>query len=246
MTNLKELQRTWDQLGHDDPMWAILTDPDKRGGGWDREAFFRTGEENIEQLMSWLGQLGIEPPRGAALDFGCGVGRLTQALAARCERAVGVDIAPRMIELARTFNRHGDACEYVLNERDDLGTFDDATFDLVYSALTLQHMEPRFAKRYLAEFLRVLRPGGLLVFQLPHRPAESAGWLRTAAPEFVRRTWYGLKRATARSGEMEMHGIPRRRVVDLLESNGGQVVEIQDDPHAAPGWMSLRYCVRRR
>lgn len=245
MTSLEQLQRTWDELGHADPMWAILTDPRKRGNRWDRESFFETGRQDIGQLFEWIEEMDALPARGRALDFGCGVGRLTQALAARFDEIVGVDIAPRMIEPAREFNTRGDRCAYVLNDRDDLGVFGDASFDFVYTVITLQHMEPRFSKRYLAEFVRILRPGGLLIFQLPDRPDESVGWIRATAPAIVRRAWRRLKRAAGRQGLMEMHGIPRETVVGLLESAGAEVVAVRDNDTSAPGWHSLRYAARR-
>ena len=71
-----------------------------------------------------------------------------------------------MIELARLHDRTG-RCRFVLNETDRLPGIASGTFDFVYSNIVLQHVEPRFTRRYLAEFVRVLRPGGLLVFQLP-------------------------------------------------------------------------------
>ncbi|HEX8929982.1 MAG TPA: class I SAM-dependent methyltransferase, partial [Actinomycetota bacterium] len=45
----------------------------------------------------------------------------------------------------------------------DLAIFGDDRFDLVCSLLVLQHVRPGYARAYLREFLRVLRPGGVLV-----------------------------------------------------------------------------------
>src|ERR1700682_912533 len=49
------------------------------------------------------------------LDFGCGVGRLTQGPASYFASVRGVDIAPSMIELAKRHNRYPDVCHYDLN-----------------------------------------------------------------------------------------------------------------------------------
>ena len=78
-----------------------------------------------------------------ALDFGCGVGRLTQALADYVDHAVGVDIAPSMIELARRHNTHGSRCEYIVNDTDHLSRFADQIFDVVYTGRVLQHIAPQ-------------------------------------------------------------------------------------------------------
>jgi SAM-dependent methyltransferase len=111
---------------------------------------------------------------GRALDFGCGPGRLTQAMAGHFERVDGVDIAPGMIECARALNQAGHRCTYHLNATGDLRLFADATFDFVYSNITLQHMEPRFSRCYIAEFTRVTRAGGVIVFQVPSEPVADA------------------------------------------------------------------------
>lgn len=165
--NIDELRRNWDEFGKKDPLWAILTDPRMKGGKWNPKAFFETGRAQVAETMAQLNGLGIAIPRGKCLDFGCGIGRLTQALCDHFDECCGVDIAPSMIELAQTYNRHPDRCRYYLNTFEDLRIFDDNTFDFVYSYIVLQHMRPEYSKSYIKEFLRVLRPGGLVIFQLP-------------------------------------------------------------------------------
>ncbi len=172
---LRELRKHWHEFGNTDPLWAILSDESKHGGKWDREDFFRSGEREIEKVARLVEWLGVIPPRRRALDFGCGVGRLTQALCRYFDECCGVDIAPSMIRLARRYNRHGRRCRYVMNESDDLRAFEDGSFDFVYSFLVLQHMRPDFAKRYIREFLRVLAPRGMLVFQIPSEPIGPGG-----------------------------------------------------------------------
>ncbi len=173
--DLKDLQRNWDAFGKSDPFWSILSDPDKRGNRWNAEEFFRTGETAVAGLMEVLRNLGAPCRRDRALDFGCGAGRLTQALANHFELACGVDIAPSMVDLARRYNRRGERCRYFLNEANDLALFPDGRFDLVFSFIVLQHMKPEYSRRYLREFFRVLAPGGLTVFQLPSRPKYAPG-----------------------------------------------------------------------
>lgn len=177
--NFTRLRHNWDALGKADPLWAILSVPEKRGNRWDLDEFLSTGREEIDNVTADLLSLDLEPKLGRALDFGCGVGRLTQALADRFEDAWGVDIAPSMIELADRYNRHPETCHYVLNDHPDLRVFDDEMFDFIYSNITLQHMEPQYQGLYLAELVRVLAPGGLLVFQLPSRLRDPDG---TAPP----------------------------------------------------------------
>ena len=164
--DIRGLQATWDALGSDDPLGVILGYPERRND-WDADEFFRTGEAEIDATLARADPFGLPERRARALDFGCGVGRLTQAMCRHFERADGVDIAPSMIAAAEQLNRHGQSCHYRLNESDSLAFLDSGSFDFVYSALVLQHMAPDLARSYLAELVRVLRPGGLLVFQVP-------------------------------------------------------------------------------
>ncbi|MBK8098453.1 MAG: class I SAM-dependent methyltransferase [Planctomycetes bacterium] len=168
--DLLRLQRNWDNLGRTDPLWAILSHPTTRGGNWDPEAFLRTGVDFVRWVALHLEGLGALPARGDALDFGCGQGRLTQALAGWFERPVGVDLAPSMIEGARAIDRTGGRARFLVNDRPDLRQFADASFDFVLTALVLQHMVPEYAAGYLREFVRVLRPGGFAFVQLPVEP----------------------------------------------------------------------------
>lgn len=131
--NLRDLQKNWEHMGRNDPLWAILSASEKIGSKWDTAEFFALGEQEISDVMKYVESLDADPARRRALDFGCGVGRLTQPLAVYFEKVDGVDIAPSMIELARTYNRHGDRVEYHLNARDDLGIFADGSFDFIYT-----------------------------------------------------------------------------------------------------------------
>ncbi len=190
MGELSEVRENWEEFGRTDPLWSILTVAGKRLGRWDEREFFQAGEDEVAAVMERLRPLGLPRQRRRALDFGCGVGRLTQALAGRFDEVDGVDIAESMIERAGARNRHGARCRYLVNAREDLSAFDDEAFDFVLSIYVLQHMEPRYAERYVREFVRVLRPGGLAVFQIPTAPLDApplppsafAAELRLATP----------------------------------------------------------------
>jgi ubiquinone/menaquinone biosynthesis C-methylase UbiE len=170
---LARLKRHWDRLGRRDPFWAVLTDPSKHHGGWRRGEFFRSGTDEIAAVLRRAKELGLPLPHHRALDFGCGVGRVTQALADHFERCDGVDISPSMLKAARLHNRHPGRCIYHQNTAPDLRLFDAASFGFVYSTLVLQHMAPEYSEAFIRELLRVLGPQGVLVFQLPsHRASE--------------------------------------------------------------------------
>jgi SAM-dependent methyltransferase len=205
-------QDFWEQHAQHDPLWAILSDPTKKGRKWDLPAFFETGAREISIVLYRLAELDLEISRKAALDFGCGVGRLTQALGAHFDQAVGVDISPTMIRLAEKLNRHPGRVRYLSNSREDLSIFDASAFDFIYSDIVLQHVPPASTRKYLPEFVRILKKGGVLVFQLPShpRPAGEQGPGAKPMPESAYRARIELhappQTAPLPSSEMSVRG----------------------------------------
>lgn len=230
---IDEVSRTWTRLGEEDPMWAVLTDADKAGGKWRAEDFLATGAAEIATVLARLDELGVAPGRGTALDFGCGAGRLSHGLAAAgFGDVLGLDISPTMLAAARR-TVTAPACRFEQVHGADLAGVPSDSVDLVYSCRVLQHVPPALAHGYVREFHRVVRPGGVVVFQLPTAPARTAAGLALRVlpePVAVR-----LRRG------MEMHGTPERRVRELVASLGARVVTADPDTSAGPRWQSRLY-----
>jgi 2-polyprenyl-3-methyl-5-hydroxy-6-metoxy-1,4-benzoquinol methylase len=145
MSKLSGLKSAWESLAQRDALAAILTDPSKSGGKWDLTEFMATGDAEIETVLQHLEAIGLQPdPGGAVLDFGCGVGRLTQALARRFQSCVGIDISQEMITQANALNHYGH-CRYVVSATPQL-PFADEGFSFLYSNLVLQHVAQHFCR----------------------------------------------------------------------------------------------------
>jgi len=158
-------QQEWEDLAELDPLWAILSDEKKKFGRWDLEEFFASGEREIDDLMEVCGFR--QGSNGRVLDFGCGVGRLSRALRSYFQEVYGVDISGEMIKSAKKYTP---SCKFLVNQTDNLHLFHDDFFDFVYSNIVLQHQRTRdLAKAYIREFIRVTRPKGMIVFQLPDK-----------------------------------------------------------------------------
>ncbi len=105
-------------------------------------------------------KLGIDRT-STVLDFGCGPGFFTIPMARVAKAVVGVDVQPEMLEkTSRYASREGVKVETVQSDGTEI-PLPDAMFDLVF--LSHVYHEVREKQRVLAEFQRVLKPGGRLV-----------------------------------------------------------------------------------
>jgi 2-polyprenyl-3-methyl-5-hydroxy-6-metoxy-1,4-benzoquinol methylase len=77
-------RRDWDDLALLNPFDSILARFDA-AGGWTEAEFFLEGEKEVSRVLERCAARGIALRYGRALDFGCGMGRLTRALASRFE-----------------------------------------------------------------------------------------------------------------------------------------------------------------
>jgi SAM-dependent methyltransferase len=234
-------RRQWEDLGRRDPYWAVLSHPGKRGGRWDPTAFFATGEAEIADVVTRLAVLDVAWRPGTALDFGCGVGRLSRALARRFARVLAVDHAASMLDEARAANADLANIEYLHDDGAPLAAVADGCVDFLYSSHTLQHMPPARQLACLAAFARVLRPGAALVFQTPsrHDLGTPRGWLHFLCGNRV----LNPVRRVARGGGgvMELHCLPRRDVLAALRNVGLTVCGSDRDAAAGAGFVSNRY-----
>ena len=238
MSEQSQHQRDWEALAALDPLYAILSAAEAKHGGWDTDAFLATGIDDVARILAVADTLGRPAVRGASFELGCGVGRLTRALASHFARSFGVDISATMIAQARDLNVGIANCEWIVNTVDDLRQFDDGSFDLVLSHLVLQHVPTRAAiLALLGELARILAPGGLLIAQLP----ASMPLRQRLQPR--RRAYAALRRAGVRDEVLyrklglhpiRMNWVPRQQVEACLSTAGARVLDVE------LGWLGDR------
>lgn len=126
------------------------------------------------------------------LDAGCGPGTYADWLANQGAEVVAFDANPTMVRLAR--ERLGDRAQVLRADLEQpLSFLTDATFDVVVSPLVMDYVEDWAAA--FAEFYRVLKAGGHLVFSMEHPYAkfddhrETSNYFRV---ELVEYQWTGF------------------------------------------------------
>lgn len=260
MAGLRRWRRDWNTLGERHPLGAILTGTLGQMPEWNVDEFFATGRADVARFLADLDHIAPHTARGRALDFGCGVGRVTRALAAGFDSVTGVDVARSMIRRARALNRDVANCRFVVNRWTNLRRFATGSFDVVYSRLVLQHIPPEGVRKYVPELLRILAAHGVLMFQLPEEidvEPESAflnapvtgSAVKRHAPRALVRAYRRLKYRWIvgdRPPRMEMYGLPQEAVLSLLAVAGGRVLAVRPDQSHGPGVHGFEYWVTRR
>ena len=151
----------WDRRAREDAKAFIYT------GTAD---FVSSGQANYNQLLRPYLPILLRgrPARGCrVVEIGCGIGRMTEWLAADFGWVDAIDVSPAMIDTARQrLSRFSNIALHV-GRGSDLGPIADASADLVFSYIVFQHIPSRAAiEGYVADAARVLKPGGAFKFQL--------------------------------------------------------------------------------
>jgi SAM-dependent methyltransferase len=177
------MRRYWDERARRNAAWYVDTSLDYDAVDLDR--FFATGRTIAAHALD-----GSPDPVGSglAVEIGCGLGRVTIALADRFERVIGVDISQEMLTRATAHP----SVEFVLGDGSSLRGIADGIADLVLSFTVFQHI-PRTSviERYIDEAGRVLRPGGTFVFQWNNTPGALRWRLRRSAMGVAQRVGLG-------------------------------------------------------
>jgi SAM-dependent methyltransferase len=134
----------------------------------DEDEFFATAAAVVKG-MEW--ELPRLPGRDAALEIGCGPGRLMRPLSRHFKEIHGVDVSDSMIALARQRLRHTPNAFPHHSSGSDLSLFPGGQFDFVFSYAVFQHIPSReVVFQYLREARRVLKPLGIVRCQINGLP----------------------------------------------------------------------------
>jgi ubiquinone/menaquinone biosynthesis C-methylase UbiE len=239
-------KQQWEALGACDPYWAVLSHPSSIGGKWDKKAFFQTGHDEIDAVLRKLSALGISVNFDLALDYGCGVGRLSRPLSKLFRGVVGVDISETMLAKAAEDNADCQNIILVNNDGVTLPTITDSSIDFVYCNIVLQHSPKKIQSQAIREFCRVLRPGGVVVFQTPSHPRLSSirGFLHTFLSNRILNAVRWLRYGKARI--MEMHTMKIDEVLRLLLDQGMTIYDAERYDSAGTDFVSYRYVATKK
>jgi SAM-dependent methyltransferase len=156
----RDTDADWRKIGDTEPHWGVITQPEFLSENLTEDnvaAFYASGVDFMAYTVQALRAVTDWPVWAAsALDFGCGVGRLTEAMTAYADKVVGYDISPGMLAQARA---HG------AGKATYVDVLPDGPFDWINSYIVFQHIPPERGMELLRALLQRLKLGGLVSLQ---------------------------------------------------------------------------------
>jgi SAM-dependent methyltransferase len=209
---VRDTDADWRELGQTNPYWAVLSHPDFLAENITPEKvelFYASGVPFIDEIVAGLEKTTGFKPTGRALDFGCGVGRLSEAMARHADPVIGVDISPGMLALARA---RGSAVTY-------LDHVPAGPFGWINSFIVFQHIPPERGEPIIEDLLSKLADGGMVSLQLTAWRDKNREWPKDEEATlrgFFRKKIKGDRLMSRPVGHIHMYDYDLSRVVRLL------------------------------
>lgn len=230
--------RDWERLGSLEPYFAVLTESRFLRENLTPEslaAFHASGEADVSQIAALATVKSGKPfhPR-KALEFGCGVGRLTFPMAARAETVTGIDAAPTLLEIARAEASARGLQNVEFLPVEDLASLQAGTFDFVHSYIVFQHIPTVEGETYLRELLRLAAPEATVA--LHFTLSRAGGPVRRILRALRGRSRLIHRLATLARRErnlpyMQMNTYEQRRIETMLADAGFDRPTIEPTEH---------------
>jgi len=215
----------WDNAAHENAAWYV--DTTLNFNKPDMDAFFETGRRIVAEALD--GAPAVPAGTDHAVEIGCGLGRICRALADRFDRVTGVDISDEMVRQARE-HVPDEKVQFRVTDGASIPGVPDGDADLVLTFTVFQHIpDVSVIETYVGEAGRVLRPGGVFVFQWNNSPGALRWKVRRGFLALLQRT--GLRREQYGRNAAEFLGsiVPLDRMRSALDSAGLDLVETKGE-----------------
>jgi len=124
--------------------------------------YFELAEKSLERHWKYFIEPVIGEQRfGLTIDLAIGWGRNTEMLRRISDRVIGVDINQECIDHCAERFKDADNVDFIKTDGTELAGVADNSVDLMYCFDAMVHFQPEVVDAYVAEFSRVLKPGGL-------------------------------------------------------------------------------------
>jgi SAM-dependent methyltransferase len=219
--------KAWERVARSQPYWGVLSHERFRSERLDEVSvaeFWASGEQYIDWIFSYMRQnVSADFSPSISVDFGCGIGRLLYPLSKRCEKAIGIDISPTMLDYARTNLDEQGVANYSLARSIEELAVQSQRCDFVHSALVFQHIRPSDGYPVLRQLVSRLEDGGFGALHFRCRPSfsvrQAARYVR-ARSSILGHVAAALRRNPPAAAFIEIHEYDAGRILAALHSEG--------------------------
>ncbi|MBU2739705.1 class I SAM-dependent methyltransferase [Acidithiobacillus concretivorus] len=248
---MSDTDSDWQHIARTQPYYGVLRDPAFRESQLSddqRALFFDSGQSHVNMVLDQCTRLfGDNGFTGNALDFGCGVGRLTLPLSRHFTQVVGLDVAPAMLSEAQRYaNLLGAQNVRWLLADDALSAIDQMHFDFMLSFIVFQHIPEARGQRILKKLLQRLAPGGIGVFHFKYAQVNPGNRFYT----FLSHQLPGgrflvnfLRGKPLREPHMQMNAYNLNSLMQTIQSEGIHEIHVRLGDHG--GHWGVEMYVRR-
>lgn len=200
------------------------------------QEFFELGEKRAQILIDpVLKGFGIQGSGNTAIDIGCGVGRFTQALGRRFDKAIGIDVSDDMVAQAQAASAGSSNLTFIATDGVSLPQ-PSSSADFAWSYEVFQHMPSHeVIESNLREIRRILRPSGygLLHFKTAHENPSILSHAAQFVPTSLLRSTkqvLGKDPLTADPSWRGAKPLNNSDIQMMCKTAGLEVVEFRNDP----------------
>ena len=216
----ERIHQEWEHLGATEPYWSVVTQPQYYQAEFatHSEQFYTSGKYSADVFLAALRRCGVNPAQlDLCLEVGCGVGRVTWALAAAFNKLIAADISRHHLNIAESYLGGNGVHNVEYQHWQTVHAIRQLPkLCAILSVITLQHNPPPVMAWMLKELLGKLRPGGVACIQFPtYRNGyvfEVDRYLHSTPPN-----------------TLEMHFLPQQDVFRIMTDAGCHCLEVRED-----------------
>ena len=212
-----KIKKAWENLGNSAAHHSVLTNDEFLPNSLEKNigSFWKSGDKEVKEIEAILKRHGMKLNEvNVAIEYGCGVGRITVPLSKKVSAVHAYDISSPHLDYAK---EHANEERAIINFHlvsDPLDKLQQC--DLFYSRIVFQHNPPPIILQLIKNALESLNPGGIAIFQVP---TYISGY------SFILNDWLNVDHAL----DMQMHCIPQTAIFELVKNKECSILEIRED-----------------
>ena len=228
---LSHIESVWGAYGEGETYWSVVTDNAYTEENLTQQAldtFYGSGAATLRQIEMTLRRCGEwgDFRQKLCMEYGCGVGRVTMHLARVFKHVTGMDISTGHLAKAKNYSQKLNLTNIDFQRVGKLTDLEVLSgFDFIFSVIVLQHNPPPIMAQILAHIFKLLKPGGIAMFQLPVRILNYSFHIGSYLANM------------AAYDSLEMHALPQNVVLKIAREHGCYPLEIQCDAWTGASYM---------